>query len=127
MEDSPKIMNSSSSSRISSKSSQSQGSADRRHFEIALDAEQRLSPDERIVGVRKFTPSSEKKLEQPQENVRTYRRLTPKESLEKIKADIRLKSMRLRFKFGKREPAQKDNNRQVEIKKLTRSKNSDMK
>ncbi len=111
MEDSSKIILSSSSVQKSSESSQSRISTDRRHLEAVLDAEQGLSPDENIMEVRNFTPPSEKKQEPRQSSVQPYRRLTPKESLEKIKADIRLKSMRLRFKFGKREPAQKDNNR----------------
>ncbi len=112
MEDSPK----SSSVQINSKSNQFQGPTDRRHFEIVLDTEQGLSSYGNTMGVKKFTP--EKEPEQPQANVRIYRRLTPKESLEKIKADVRLKSTRLRFKFAKRLPDQQENARQVDIKNL---------
>ncbi len=102
MEYSPKIIRPSSSVKKRSESSQSQLSTDRGSFEVGIDAEQRLSPDDDIIAVKEFTPSAEKK--QPQVNIETYRRLTPKESLEKIKADCHLKSMRLRFKFAKHRP-----------------------
>jgi hypothetical protein len=104
MEDSSKIRLSSSSEQKSRESSKCQASNDRRHLELVLDTKHRLSPDDNIMGEKKFTPSIEKRLEQPQANIQTYRRLTPQESLEKIKADMRLKSTRLRFKFTKRQP-----------------------
>jgi hypothetical protein len=107
MEDSSKIMLSSSSQQKSSEASKCQASNDRRkNLELVLDTEQTLSPDDNIMGVKTFTPSVEKKPEQPEANVQSYRRLTPQESLEKIKADMHLKSMRLRFKFTKRQPKQ---------------------
>ncbi len=96
MEEPPKTVRSSSSVQVNSKSNQFQGSTDRCHFKIALDTEQGSSSYENM-GVKK-------ELEQPQANVRIYRRLTPEESLEKIKADVRLKSTRLRFKSAKRLP-----------------------
>ncbi len=111
MEESPETIRSSSSVQANSKSNQFQGSTDKCHFKIALDTEQGLSSYENTMGVKK-------ELEQPQANVQIYRRLTPKESLEKIKADVLLKSTRLRFKSAKRLPYQQKDAQQVDIKNL---------
>jgi hypothetical protein len=85
----------------SSEANLPQGSTHMHHLEIESGAVPRMLPNDDIVGAKKFTPSSEKKLEKPQENVRTYCRLTPTESLEKIKAACLLKATKLRFKFHK--------------------------
>jgi hypothetical protein len=101
MKDSPKILASPPPMQKSSGASLPQVSADKHLLEIESDVVPRMLPDDNIVGVKKFTPSSEKILEQPQEIERTYCRLTPRESLEKIKAACRLKSTKLRFRFYK--------------------------
>lgn len=127
MENSPKMIPRSPSTRKSSGSSLPQVSTDERHLELVSDTEQRLSPHENCMGVKNFTPTSEKKSEKPQANVPTYRRLTPEESLEKIKAASRLKSMRLRFKFARRPVDQQENTQKVGTKNLMRSQNLDRK
>jgi len=106
----PKILTSPPSLQKSSEANLPQSSTHMHNLEIESDAVPRMLPNDNVVEVKKFTPSSEEKPEKPLENVQIYCRLTPRESLEKIKADCRLKSTKLRFKFHKDQPNQQGDN-----------------